>query len=97
MLAMPFPDASFDLVVSSLAIHNIDERDVRHHERRLQAVTEAARTQTGWSPDIADLLWTRAQRLRELGMHDVQQKTLGWRFWYFPGGGADLVLARKPA
>jgi len=30
MLAMSFADASFDLVVSSLAIHNIDERDARH-------------------------------------------------------------------
>ena len=98
MLAMPFPDASFDLVVSSLAIHNIDERDVRHHERRLQAVTEAARVlKPGGRLVIADLLWTRAQRLRELGMQDVQQQSLGWRFWYFPGGGADLVLVRKPA
>ena len=84
--------------LSGLAIHNIDERDVRHHERRLQAVTEAARVlKPGGRQVIADLLWTRgyAQRLRELGMRDVQQKSL--RFWYFSGGGADLVLARKPA
>ena len=36
MLSMPLSDACFDLVVSSLAIHNIDERDLRHHERRLR-------------------------------------------------------------
>jgi len=50
-------------------------------------------------PGAASVEGTRryAQRLRELGMQDVQQKSLGWRFWYFPGGGADLVLARKPA
>jgi SAM-dependent methyltransferase len=99
MLAMPFPDGTFDLVLSSLAIHNIDERDVRHHQRRLQAVAEAVRVlKPGGRLVIADLLWTRqyAQRLRELGMQDVQQRSLGWRFWYFPGGGADLVVARKP-
>jgi hypothetical protein len=29
-------------------------------------------------------------------MQDVQHHSLGWRFWYFPGVGADLVVARKP-
>ncbi len=43
MLAMPFADASFDLVVSSMAIHNIDENNMRNHTRRVQAVDEAVR------------------------------------------------------
>src|SRR5579859_2474378 len=43
MLAMPFEDNTFDLVVSSLAIHNINERELRNHTRRLQAVSEAGR------------------------------------------------------
>ncbi len=43
MLAMPFSDAAFDLVVSSMAIHNIDENDVRNISRRFQAVDEAMR------------------------------------------------------
>ena len=100
MLNVPVADGSFDLVVSSLAIHNIDERDVRHHERRLHAIDEAVRVlKPGGRLVIADLLWTRryAHRLRELGMQDVHQKSLGWRFWYAPGLGAGLVLARKPA
>jgi hypothetical protein len=39
MLAMPFSDAAFDLVVSGMAIHNIDENDVRNHIRRFQHST----------------------------------------------------------
>ena len=38
MLAMPLSDATFDLVVSSMAIHNIDENNLLDHTRRLQAL-----------------------------------------------------------
>jgi SAM-dependent methyltransferase len=99
MLSLPFADASFDLVVSSLAIHNIDERNLRNHERRLQAVSEAARVvKPGGRLAIADLLHTRryAEHLRELGLDDVRCRRLGWRMWFFPGVGADLVTACKP-
>lgn len=99
MLAMPFEDNTFDLVVSSLAIHNIDERDLRNHARRLQAVSEAARVlKPGGRLVIADLLWTRryAEHLERLGMQAVEQRSLGWRFWYMPFLGADLVTATKP-
>ena len=99
MLAMPFEDNSFDLVVSSLAIHNIDERDLRNHARRLQAVSEAARVlKPGGRLLITDLLWTRryAEHLRQVGMQNVEQRSLGWRFWYAPFLGADLVTATKP-
>jgi SAM-dependent methyltransferase len=99
MLAMPFGDNTFDLVVSSLAIHNVDERDLRNHARRLQAVSEAARVlKPGGRLVITDLLWTRryAQHLRQLGMQQVAQRSLGWRFWYAPFLGADLVTATKP-
>jgi len=99
MLAMPFDDNTFDLVVSSLAIHNIDERNVRNHTRRLQAVAEAARVlKPGGRLVITDLLWTRryAHHLRQLGMQHVEQRSLGWRFWYAPFLGADLVTATKP-
>jgi len=100
MLDMPLPDNSFDLVVSSLAIHNIDERDLAHHDKRLRAIDEIVRVlKPGGRLAIADLLWTGryARRLGERGMGDVQQRRLGWRFWYLPGFGADLVLARKPS
>jgi SAM-dependent methyltransferase len=99
MLAIPFADNTFDLVVSSLAIHNIDERDLRNHTRRLQAVSEAARVlKPGGHLLITDLLWTRryAHHLCQLGMHDVTWRSLGWRFWYAPFLGADLVTATKP-
>jgi hypothetical protein len=29
-------------------------------------------------------------------MHNVEQRSLGWRFWYAPFLGADLVTATKP-
>jgi ubiquinone/menaquinone biosynthesis C-methylase UbiE len=99
MLAMPFEDNTFDLVVSSLAIHNIDERDVRNHARRLQAISEAARVlKPGGRLVMTDLLWTRryARHLRQLGMQSVEHRSLGWSFWYAPFLGADLVTATKP-
>ncbi len=43
MLALPFEDATFDLIVSSMAIHNIDERDMRDHSRRFEALDQAVR------------------------------------------------------
>ena len=47
---------------------------------------------------IADLLWTSAyaEHLVDLGMKDVQYRSLGWRFWYGPWAGAKLVTATKP-
>jgi hypothetical protein len=29
-------------------------------------------------------------------MHNVEQRSLGWRLWYAPFLGADLVTAVKP-
>jgi SAM-dependent methyltransferase len=80
MRAVPFPDSTFDLVVSSLAIHNI-----RSHEGRRRAIDEAVRVlKPGGRLLIADLMWTRAyaKRLRELGMENVVSQHLDWRFWY---------------
>jgi SAM-dependent methyltransferase len=93
---LPFDDASFDIVVSSLAIHNI-----RSIDKQCEAVTEAVRVlRPGGRLLIADFRRTRsyAERLRELGMADVQRKNLGWRFWYGgPPWATYLVRAIKPA
>jgi arsenite methyltransferase len=98
MTAMPFHDATFDLVVSSLAIHNI-----RSREGRAQAIEEAVRVlKPSGRLLIADLMWTGAyaRRLRARGMADVSRRRLDWRFWY--GGPwmvmvSGLVTATKPA
>jgi ubiquinone/menaquinone biosynthesis C-methylase UbiE len=98
MTAMPFADSSFDVVLSSVAIHNIDRR-YGGSPRQLRAVDEAVRV---LKPDhhlmITDLLWTSAyaKHLVDLGMKDVRYRSLGWRFWYGPGAGTKLVTATKP-
>jgi arsenite methyltransferase len=96
MMALPFPDATFDLVVSNLAIHN-----VAHRQGRLRAVDEAVRVlKPGGRLLIADLTWTRAyaKRLREQGLKGVEVHNLGWRFWYGTLGIATgLVVATKRA
>src|SRR5262245_61864873 len=99
MTALPFRDGSFDLVTSSLAIHNIDQFSLAQRGR-LQAIDEATRVLApGGRLVIADLMWTPvyAQRLRDLGLADVRQRALGWRFWYGPGLGVSLVTATKPS
>jgi SAM-dependent methyltransferase len=96
MQQLPFSDGSFDLVVSSLAIHNIG-----NPEGRKQAITEAARVlKPGGRLVIADFRETGryGERLRELGLTEVADHTLGWRFWYGGSWAATkLVSARKPS
>lgn len=80
---MPFRDASFDLVVSSLAIHNVFGR-----ASRSQAIAEIARVlKPGGRVAIADPAYTLtyAQQLEQLGFVDVRRRPLGWRFWWGPG------------
>ncbi len=43
MLRMPLPEESFDMVVSSMAIHNIDVNNLRNHTRRFEVFHEAVR------------------------------------------------------
>ena len=95
MRSMPFPDASFDVTVSSLAIHN-----VRNLSGRAQAIEEIARTLTpGGRVAIADLAWTRvyARKLEALGFVGVARRPLGWRFWWGPAfPSTALVTGTKP-
>ena len=94
MRAVPFLDSAFDLIVSNVAIHSIEG-----HQGRGQAVDEAVRVlKPGGRLLIADMMCTRAhaKRLRELGMEDVTEQRLGWRFWYGALGMATgLVTATK--
>jgi arsenite methyltransferase len=96
MQQLPFADDSFDVVLSSLAIHNIQAA-----AGRKQAINEAVRVlKPGGKLVIADFRETQryAERLRELGLADVTHRILSWRFWYGgPWGATKLVSARKPS
>jgi arsenite methyltransferase len=95
MTALPLADSSVDVIVSSLAIHNIPDRAGRR-----RALDEAVRVlRPGGRLAIADLWETRrhAARLRELGWRNVQRRNLGWRMWYGgPWFATRLVTATKP-
>ncbi|PZR07004.1 MAG: SAM-dependent methyltransferase [Archangium gephyra] len=94
MRALPFADASFDLVVSSLAVHNVPD-----DEGRAKAVDEMLRVLApGGRLLLADFKFTKdyAQTLRERGAVDVQERGLGVRFWYGgPWAATTLVSAKK--
>ncbi len=95
MTNLHFPDASFDLVVSNLAIHNLPG-----NQARVSAIDEAVRVlRPRGRLVIADLGFTRlyARRLRERGMAHVERRDLGWRAWWgLPVLRTHAVTATKP-
>jgi len=95
MQSLPFADESFDVVLSSLAIHNIPAA-----EGRRQAIHEAVRVlKPGGKLAIADIRETQRylEYLRERGMVEIAHQMLDWRFWYGgPWVATKLVCARKP-
>lgn len=90
MTALPFPDDSFDVVVSNFAIHNIPRRAGRE-----KAIDEAVRVlRPGGRLMIADVRGTGQYegRLVQVGMRDVRRRALGWRLW----ASIPIVTATKP-
>lgn len=95
MTDLEFPGESVDLVVSSLAIHNLPGNAARR-----AAIVEAVRVlKLGGRVVIADIGFTRryAAWLRQCGMADVERRSLGWRGWWgLPLIRTHVVTATKP-
>src|SRR5437660_5263 len=88
--ALPFDDGSFDLVLSSLAIHNVPDL-----AGRMKAIDEAVRVlRPGGRILIVDINATREYeaRLRQLGMAGAERRSIGPRMWFGgPWVAASLV------
>jgi cyclopropane fatty-acyl-phospholipid synthase-like methyltransferase len=95
MTALPLADGRYDVVVSSLAIHNI-----KGEARRDQAIDEVIRVlRPGGRLVIVDIFGTRryAARLNERRLENVNRRDLGMRLWWGgPWVPTHLVTAAKP-
>ncbi len=95
MTALPFAPGTFDVVLSSLAIHN-----VKGKERRDRAIEQiAAAVAPGGRLVIADIRATRqySDRLATLGMQSITRRNLGWRMWWGgPWMPTKVITATRP-
>ncbi len=92
---LPFPTGSFDVVVSSLAIHNIPGVDGRH-----QALREAVRVlRPGGRLRLIDQHvshYPDPETLEDAGCVSISVRRLDWRMWFgTPGDPLILVSATK--
>jgi arsenite methyltransferase len=90
MRQLPFDDRAFDVVVSSLAIHNVPGAG-----ERAKAIREMARVlKVGGKLAIADIRYTRAYagELEACGLEVTGPRSLGMRFWYSAGPWAATRL-----
>jgi arsenite methyltransferase len=96
MTALPFPNDTFDVVLSNVAIHNI-----KGARQREAAIDEALRVlRPGGRLMIADIFGADryAQRLRARQVRDVERRGLGWRMWWSgPWVRTTLITATKPS
>jgi arsenite methyltransferase len=96
MRDLPLPDGHFDVIVSSLAVHNIPGE-----AGRVEAIREAWRVLApGGRLRVADFrhVPTYARVLQAAGAADVVVEDLGPRFWYGgPWARTALLSATKPA
>jgi len=94
MRALPYADATFGLLVSSLAIHNIPST-----ADRKRAIAEGYRVlKPGGRMVIADIRATASyeEALRALGASNIERRRLGWRFWWGnPFAFTTLLTASK--
>jgi arsenite methyltransferase len=94
MTSLPFENNSFDVVVSSLAIHNIKTKAARD-----RAIDESVRVlRPGGRLLIVDIFATHqyVARLTELGLPNVTRRGLGMRLWWGgPWVSTHLVTAEK--
>jgi arsenite methyltransferase len=92
--ALPYSDGGFDLVVSALVIHNINDKELR-----ATAVREAYRVlRQGGRLAIADFQKVDEYEsvLRGEGAVGVTRRGLGWRYWYGgPWVATSLLTASK--
>lgn len=80
MRQLPFAPESFDVVVSSLAIHNLKE-----HDDRAKAISECVRVlRPGGQLVIADIGKNNeyAADLGRLAVQDIRPQGFGWRGWF---------------
>lgn len=96
MTALPFAPGAFDIVLSSMAIHNVKGSDSR--DRAIEQI--AAAVAPGGRLVIADIRSTRqySDRLTTLGMQNITRRNLGWRMWWGgPWMPTKVITARRPA
>ncbi len=94
MRRLPFPDGSFDVVTSSLAIHNIG--NARGREQALAEILRVLKPRgTALIVDIGHTAAYERYLAAQPGT-TVERRRLGWKFWYGgPHVASALITVRR--